>query len=131
MNCKCETYNTDYCIAPGSKMAGRTIEEAHTAFHAAQKHDVSHASKPSIANITTSPSPTNTTSSGTVYVNGLPYVLDPTWTPPSPSAHIAEVSPESDDFLHCSFWTSFGPFKFFCIFNFKYVSIALQHFFLT
>ena len=101
-NCKRETHGTDYCIAPGGKMAGRTIEEARTAFRAAQKRDVSRIPKPSTANVATSPSPTTTTSSGTVYVNGLPYVLDLMWTPPSPSAHIAEVSAESDDFLHCT-----------------------------
>ena len=108
-NCKKETHSADYCIAPGGKMAGRTIDEARTAFRAAQNktnqpRDSRNNGLPRAQNQTalvaastpTAPSmasPVITTASP-VFVNGLPYVLDPSWTAstntPS-SAHIAEV----------------------------------------
>ena len=34
-NCKREDHSTDYCISPGGKMAGRSVEEASIAFKAA------------------------------------------------------------------------------------------------
>jgi hypothetical protein len=33
-NCKRESYSTDYCVSPGGRMAGHTVEEARAAFEA-------------------------------------------------------------------------------------------------
>ena len=97
-NCKRENHSTDYCIAPGGKMAGRSIEEARAA---RQKARDSQASKPRSQNssaLATSPSPNASSDSKTVFVNGLPYVPDPSWTNSVPtSAHITEVPAPNDN----------------------------------
>lgn len=111
-NSKCEMHNTDYCIAPGGKMAGCTIKEACAAYWAAQTKqcDSSHASKALVVNVAASSTPT-TPLSDTVFVNGLPYVLDPQWSPSSPSAHIAEIVSNNDDYQHCTCIALSKPFS--------------------
>ena len=105
-------------------MAGRTIEEARAAYRAAQtkQRDSSHTSKAPVANVATTSTPAPTPSSGTVFVNGLPYVLDPQWSPPSPSAHIAEVNSSDDDYQHRTCIALSEPFS--ALFNSSAFSIS-------
>jgi hypothetical protein len=69
-------------------MAGQTIDEVHAAQHAAKPHD-NQTYKPRTPNqnthITTSTAPTapDMSATGTIFVNGLPYVPDTMlWTNP-------------------------------------------------
>lgn len=78
-NCKRENHGTDYCIAPGGKMAGRSIEEARAARQKARDSENSKPRSQNSSALATSPSTNTATDSKTVFVNGLPYVPDPTW----------------------------------------------------
>ena len=98
-NCKQDNHGTDYCIAPSGKMAGRSIEEAKAA---RQKARESLSSRPpraqSSSTNVTSHSTLPSLGNQTLYVNGLPYVLDPSWHKPVPSsAHITELPSPSND----------------------------------
>ncbi|KAF8502338.1 hypothetical protein F5888DRAFT_1871875 [Russula emetica] len=116
-NCKKETHSADYCIAPRGKLAGRTIEEARAAYRAAQGKtqtscDSQNNCQPRTHNqtalVTTSNTLTASRSSvmsslGPVFVNGLPYVLDPNWSSTSTvtsSAHIAEVDDSAETVVY-------------------------------
>jgi hypothetical protein len=85
-NCKCPNHQTEYCIAPGGQMAGKTIDEAHAAQNAARTRaggsmgthgncsgtptqGNTHATMP-----TTTAEPTSTNSK-TLMVNGKCYML--------------------------------------------------------
>ena len=96
-NCKREGHSVDYCIAPGGKMAGRSLEDARAARASARPSRPTHNQSAHVA----STAPSNTSTPGTVFVNGLPYVPDPTWKSTVPSsAHITEVSssPDTNDY---------------------------------
>lgn len=124
-NCKREGHGTDFCVAPNGKMAGRTLDEARAAYRASLPKNTapdthlarSPRTTPHSAHVATSPSPTpipslpsstpesltssshNMPSSGTVFVNGLPYIPDPGYNSPVPdSAHITELPSSSPDF---------------------------------
>lgn len=101
-------------------MSGCTIDEAKAAYCATLPHQQSqtetqptHASRPASnsAHVATSPAiltpsspPTTvTTSSSTVFVNGLPYVPDSGYSPSTTdSAHITEVHSNYADFPYCT-----------------------------
>lgn len=110
-NCKCLYHTADFCVCSGGKMAGRSMEEAQAAQHAAAgkpPHAVAamtmQLTKPSesrpastahIASIT-SPSATTTTtvmskpaSALTVDIEGVSYLLTP--VPPIPASVPASV----------------------------------------
>ena len=106
-NCKKGTHGTDYCIAPGGKMAGRTIEEARAARAAArdkQPPRTAHVATPipttgsSVSSSTTpspTPPPSNTSSQDTFFLNGKLYgPVQMSWNAASipSSAHITEMS---------------------------------------
>ena len=106
-NCKKGTHGTDYCIAPGGKMAGRTIEEARAAHATArdkQPPRTAHIATPipttgsSVSSSTTpspTPPPSNTSSQDTFFLNGKLYgPVQTSWNAASvpSSAHIAEMS---------------------------------------
>jgi gag-polypeptide of LTR copia-type len=106
-NCKREGHGTDFCISPGGKMAGRTLDEARTAQRAAQPkgstsrdQEAPRNSRPThpSAHIAATSTPT-ASPSGTVFVNGLPYVPDPSWTNSAQdTAQLAELEfPLSSD----------------------------------
>ena len=84
-NCKREGHPVDYCISPGGKMAGRSLDEARAAQARQQSRD--HPTRPytsfNSAHVASSPSPNsstpNTSPLETIYVNGLPYVPDKSW----------------------------------------------------
>ena len=86
-NCKRPTHCMEFCVVAGGQMAGKMIEEAHTAQDAA-----CNAQKPGGANRTcgnrpTVPTPTQNdgTNAKTLTVNGQCYMLImPTATPPPP-----------------------------------------------
>ena len=87
-NCKREGHPVDYCISPGGKMSGCSIDEAHAAqaaqqaAHAKQQPSHNHPACPpyssNSAHITSNPSANSstpaTTSLETIYINGLPYI---------------------------------------------------------
>src|SRR6266403_6372679 len=80
-------------------MAGKMLEDAHEVCQ--KQHDSrpphTHNSTAHVAATSTPVSSNNTSLSSTVYVNGLPYILDPTWNNTVPnSAHITEVTSFSD-----------------------------------
>jgi hypothetical protein len=131
-NCKRANHTTDFCISPGGKMASRSIEDAITAQRASQPRSQtprdSQNNRPpgrahtQSAHITTStptptPQPPPIVSSGTVFVNSLPYVPDPGWSvpaaaPSASSAHITEImSEESTTYAFNAFLDShaFSP----------------------
>ena len=101
-NCKCEGHTSDYCVHPGGKMAGRSIEEARAAYRASlNKHqtpDTQVTPPPSSTTPVPMMNPSSLpSSSNTIFVNGLPYTLDPTCQTPKPSsAHIAEYGTSPD-----------------------------------
>ena len=77
-NCKRPGHRTEYCIAAGGQMAGKTIEEARAAQEAARAAQRSGSSgKPRNPRANTS-SQANTADSGStsVVINGKRYVLD-------------------------------------------------------
>jgi hypothetical protein len=109
-NCKHNSHTADFCVSPGGKMAGRHVEDAKATYRAfvnrqrtsqparlPRTHNPSaHIAFPSVPTPISS-SVSNTSSSGTVFFNGLPYVPDPSWTDNTPSsAHITEI-PSSPD----------------------------------
>ncbi len=108
-NCKRDNHSTDYCIALGGKMAGRSIEEARAAFcgamaktrgqnsrdnHAGQRSNRSQHSWQSAHIMADDTSPSNingispqtraTSTPQTVFINGLPYVVDPSYAATNP-----------------------------------------------
>jgi hypothetical protein len=102
-NYKHNTHTTDYCIAPGGKLAGRTIDEAHAAQRAAKPRD-NQTYKPRTPNqnahVTTSTTPTapDMSATGTIFVNGLLYVPDTAWNTTTPdTVHIVQILLSSDD----------------------------------
>ena len=120
-NCKKDMHSTDYCLAPGGKMAGRTIEEARAARLAARKKErlnIRSGSSTHVANTLSSslnassaPVPSFSTSSDTVFLNGKLYApVEPSWAPASipSSAHITKVVPDGSSpfpyhaFIACS-----------------------------
>src|SRR6266849_661094 len=109
--CKRDTHFTDYCIAPGGKMGGRTVEEAKAAYRAARPSTFTHRTHNSAHVASSVPVPTTSSTSsisstppvpvtspaGSVFVNGLHYIHDPSWSSSAPdSAHITEIDPSSD-----------------------------------
>jgi transposase InsO family protein len=100
-NCKKDTHGTDYCIAPGGKMAGRTIDEARAARTAAREK--LHPRPSQSAHVATPVVPSaapSSSSQGTIFLNGKLYApVEPSWSmaPTPSSAHIAEIDP-SDSF---------------------------------
>ena len=105
-NCKCNLHSTNYYIAPGSKMADCTIKEAKAACLAARLQQSCDSCAPCpnpptthivvLSASTPVPASPPQSASAPVFVNGLPYVLDPAWTFSSSlaqnSAHIAELT---------------------------------------
>ena len=83
-NCKRATHRTEYCVAAGGQMAGKTIEEAHAAQNAARDagkpggNTRSHGPRP-VAPVAPTPNQTEVT------VNGQCYVLKTTTLPPPPA----------------------------------------------
>jgi hypothetical protein len=105
-------------VSPRGKMAGRHVEDAKATYRTfvnrqqtsqparlPRTHNPSaHIASPSVPT-PLSLSVSNTSSSGTVFVNGLPYVPDPSWTDNTPSsAHITEILSSSDtnDYQYCA-----------------------------
>jgi hypothetical protein len=126
-NCKQEGHLVDFCVSPDGKMAGRSIDDAKAAY----RTSVNRLTLPNpqgyrppcpsnqSAHIAASPTPSPTPSStGTVFVNGLPYVPDPTWNNVVPgatqsSAHITEITCAADtnDYQHHVFFAFSDPFS--------------------
>ena len=85
-HCKRTNHLTDYCIHPGGKMAGKTVEEAHTAQRAALSKPGRTQQTPSahVAAVADAakPSPPKTNPTGTpIIYNGVSYYPGPTSTP--------------------------------------------------
>ena len=83
-NCKKDMHGTNYCLTPGRKMAGHTIEEACAARLAAREKErlntrsgssahVVNTSSSSL-NASSAPVPSSSTSSDTVFLNGKLYI---------------------------------------------------------
>ena len=120
-NCKREGHLTDFCISPGGKMAGRPVDEAKAAYRASinrqtpattSNNHTSRAPRPQhSAHITDTTSTPSLASTGTVFVNGLPYVPDPHYTVTAPpvtehSAHITEITStvDTNDYQYHAFF---------------------------
>jgi len=107
-NCKRLSHLTDYCVAPGGKMYGRTLDEARPAQRAAlaktpqmpniskpqgqvsngqsssnppsqSAHIVTAASAPANAQQITTSTVTTTSNNGPLIIHGVPYIQDPSW----------------------------------------------------
>ena len=110
VHCKHPGHSADYCIAPGGKMAGRSIDEARAAWHATLPKlsfpPHSSFSSFSSANVATSSSTATTSSSSSsvtnipIIINGIQYLPDPSWASASsntsPTAFISEVKDPLD-----------------------------------
>ena len=123
---KKDSHGTDYCLAPSGKMAGQTVEEAHTACSAARKKERQNprsGSSAHVANASTSssgatstPVPSSSSSSDTVFLNGKLYIsVKPTWALASvpSSAHITEVLPYDSSLFPYHAFLAFATLAFF------------------
>ena len=86
-NCKRPSHRTEYCIAPGGQMAGKTLEEARAAQSAA--HDAQRSGNKACGNRSATPVPpqgnSTTANAKTVTLNGQCYMLVNTTPAPAPS----------------------------------------------
>ena len=126
-NCKREGHLADFCISPGGKMAGRPVDEAKAAYRASlNRHNSVNTTNVQTnrpprphqqsAHITETAHTPSTSSTGTVFVNGLPYVPDPNWASRPPavadnSAHITEVTStiDTNDYQYHAFFAYSNP----------------------
>ena len=120
-NCKRDTHGTDYCIAPGGKMAGRTIEEARAARAASRENKQprgptsAHVASSSVAPPTSTPvlDASRVAPQDTFFLNGKLYgPIEPSWTSSSTSdsAHVADFSdPEGTLFPYHAFVALSSP----------------------
>jgi len=95
-HCKRTGHLADFCIQPGGKMAGRTVEDAMAAYRAfkrQQRTDGPH--QPSSANVAVTDSATSTsvTTPSPFVINGVHYawVPVPSSTPVAPATDTAEA----------------------------------------
>ena len=100
-NCKRPTHRTEYCIASGGQMAGKTLEEARAAQNAARDAHKQGNTNKARGSRSTTPAPAqgnNATTPAKVTLNGQCYVLQ-TPTPPSldPSSALSAISMPSYD----------------------------------
>ena len=99
-NCK-RTHRTEYCIAPGGQMAGKTLEEARAAQEAAR--NAQRAGGKGRNSRSTTPAPNQSgnanTPAKTVTINGQCYVLSTPTGPPAidPSSALSAISMPSYD----------------------------------
>ena len=98
-HCKRVGHFAEYCVQPGGKMAGRTVEEAKAAYRASKgRTGNTQASQVTAANVASSTTQTPELTTGTnnlpVVIHGVPYNLVPaTYTiPPIPDATMAAYS---------------------------------------
>jgi transposase InsO family protein len=131
-NCKRTNHSTDFCIAPGGKMFGKTIEEAINSQRAATRSNrpprtqqynsnttqVAHVASQPQANFP-SPSPsvpasTHSNSAPAMMINGLQYIPNPNWSAyisEDPSLPPQHVNVASTNYEYCALLASCNKFK--------------------
>src|SRR6266571_5157681 len=101
-NCKRNNHRTEFCIAPGGQMAGKSIDEAHNAQRTGRQQ--SHGTHITATQNTSTPQQPGTPTTGTakndntMTINGKCYMLVSDSNAPSSDATILTAIPEMSDY---------------------------------